>query len=194
LSKLTHADIRLKVIEEIRKAIKKSVLDIKRISELSSSEIEELNHYNNIVESGIDIPLIIKNERPLESGGIPDIEIFGGRLIIEVKKHESEFRKGRTQIEDYIKYYPTSQYVIVTNYEKWEVSKVNQRIPLGWAEKEESPVYDIIREMLIEGIKIQLSTENISNMFEFIKSYERQLLSIFFCTYSRYRHNQSLCL
>lgn len=179
MSELSHADIRLNVITKLRRAIIDAVDEIKGVEHLEEDKIEELNFYQNLAEKANDIPLIIKNERQLESGRYPDVEIFGGKLIIEIKKREAEFSEGRIQVADYVKHYPNSQFAIVTNDDKWLVAEIANNELTGWNEPAEIPLKDIIKKLFFEGVKLPLSTENIRIMFESLKVFEADLLETF---------------
>src|SRR3990170_623309 len=117
----THEDIRYKVIQEVRETILRVISHIRNDQPLIYSNLQTLlEEYQEIIEKKEDIPLIIKNERIIKDVGIPDIELFGGKILIEVKVKPSEFSSGFEQLSKYVKFYPNSEYAIMTDYASWE--------------------------------------------------------------------------
>jgi hypothetical protein len=82
---VSHEDIRFKVLRRLRESLLVAVDRILASSLLNPILNSQLKEYKNLIERGDDIPLIIKNEKILTGIGRPDIEVFGGKLIIEVK-------------------------------------------------------------------------------------------------------------
>jgi hypothetical protein len=126
--------------------------------------------------SGEDIPLIIKNERIIKGVGKPDIEVFGGRILIEVKVKLSEFKIGRDQIKRYVKFYPYAEYAVITNHSNWEYYKVEKGKLVGVGQ---TTLDLIIEEVLIKGVQVPLSTENVRNLFNPIVLVEDELHQLF---------------
>jgi hypothetical protein len=114
----SHEDIRHHVVHKLEKAI------LDAIKEIGEEEPElyyklSLEEYKKIIEEEKHIPLIIRNERFLKGIGRVDIEVFGGKIIIEVEVKESDFPKAYKQLEDYISFYPNAEHCIITNDNKW---------------------------------------------------------------------------
>jgi hypothetical protein len=173
----SHEDIRHHVVHKLEKAI------LDAIKEIGEEEPElyyklSLEEYKKIIEEEKHIPLIIRNERFLKGIGRVDIEVFGGKIIIEVEVKESDFPKAYKQLEDYISFYPNAEHCIITNDNKWII--YNHEL------KKEKELIDIIKELkeiikpiIIKGIKIIPSTENIRKLFQSIMLFEEDLLEIF---------------
>jgi hypothetical protein len=114
---VSHEDIRFKVLRRLRESLLIAVDRILASSLLNPILNSQLREYKNLIERGDDIPLIIKNEKILTGIGRPDIEVFGGKLIIEVKVKLNEFKSGIEQLKDYLAVYPYARYVIITNFD-----------------------------------------------------------------------------
>ena len=92
---ISHADVRFKVLSRLRTTILQVIDDIGKTKPQAYKRLQkQLDEFSNIIKSGRDIPLIIKNERILKGVGKPDIEVFGGRILIEVKVKLSERKMG----------------------------------------------------------------------------------------------------
>lgn len=176
----SHEDIRYHIIRKLRKAI------LEVIQEIGEKEPElyyklGLEEYRKIIgdEKEEYVPLIIKNERFLKGIGRSDIEVFGGKILIEVEVKDSDFPIAFKQLQNYISFYPDAEYCIITNDNRW--------IIYDHSLKEIKELKDIIKELkeeiikpiLIKGIKIIPSTENIRKLFHSIMLYEDDLLEIF---------------
>jgi hypothetical protein len=174
---ISHEDIRPHVVHKLEKAI------LDAIKEIGEEELElyrelGLEEYKKIIEEEKHIPLIIRNERFLKGIGRVDIEVFGGKIIIEVEVKESDFPKAYNQLKNYISFYPNAEYCIITNDNRWII--YNHEL------KKEKELVDIIKELkeiikpiIIKGIKIIPSTENIRKLFQSIMLFEEDLLEIF---------------
>jgi len=174
---VSHEDIRYKVITKLRKMILQTINYIRESKPQIYSKLQnQLEDYKKLIEQGEDIPLIIKNEKIIDGIGKPDIEIFGGRIIIEVKVKESEFGEGFEQISRYVTSYPCAEYAILTNYSYWEFYRV---VEGKLTKADDMSLLSIIDEILIKGIKIPLSTENVKNIFNPISLLENELHHIF---------------
>ncbi|MDH5597465.1 MAG: N-6 DNA methylase, partial [Candidatus Peregrinibacteria bacterium] len=128
------------------------------------------------IERKEDVPLIIKNEKIIKEVGIPDIEVFGGRILVEVKVKTSEFESGFEQLSKYVRVYPCAEYAVITNNSDWEFYRV-ERGKLVRADK--IGLDYIVEKVLIKGVQVPLSTENIRNMFNPIVLLEEELHLIF---------------
>jgi len=161
---MTHEDIRFKVLKLLRSTI------LRVLDELN------LNEFRDFIENEQDIPLIIKNERILEGIGRPDIEVFGGRIVIEVKVKQTEFSKGFKQLKEYIKFYPNTEFAIITNYDAWTFYKVEKG---NLTRVDGIKLYDVIKHILSSGVKVPLTTENVKNVFGSTVLFEKDLHDIF---------------
>ena len=173
----SHEDIRHHVVHKLEKAI------LDAIKEIGEEEPElyyklGLEEYKKIIEEEKHMPLIIKNERSLKGIGRVDIEVFGGKIIVEVKVKDSEFPEAYNKLKNYISFYPNAEHCIITNDNKWII--YNHEL------KKEKELIDIIKELkeiikpiIIRGIKIIPSTENIRKLFQSIMLFEEDLLEIF---------------
>lgn len=174
---MSHEDIRYKVILKVRESILGAIDHIRTSKPQTYRKLQKhLEEYRKIIDNGEDVPLIIKNEKIIKGVGIPDIEVFGGRILIEVKVKRSEFEDGFEQLGRYITFYPYAKYAVVTNYGKWEFYRAKQgrlveagRITLDY----------ITEDVLIKGVKVPLSTEKVRNMFKPIVLLENELYQIF---------------
>jgi hypothetical protein len=135
-----------------------------------------LEEYREIIEKKEDVPLVIKNEKIIKGVGKPDVEVFGGRILIEVKVRLSEFSSGFEQLSKYVKFYPCAEYAIITNYDSWEFYKIEKG---ALASVHGVNLDVIIEEVLIKGVKVSLSTANVRNMFNPIILLEEELRHIF---------------
>jgi hypothetical protein len=173
----SHEDIRYNVISKVRESILQAIEHI-RVSypEAYLKLQQQLKEYKEIIEKREDIPLIIKNEKIIKGVGKPDVEIFGGKILIEVKVKISEFPQGFEQLSKYVKFYPYAKFAVITNYDKWEFYRVQkaQLVKAGAVN-----LKDIIEDALIEGVKIPLSTESIRKMFNPTALLEEELHQIF---------------
>jgi tRNA G10 N-methylase Trm11 len=175
----SHEDIRYAVISKLRKSILYTINNIRSYNpQVYSNLKDQLDEYEKIIREEEDIPLIIKNEKIIEDVGRPDIEVFGGKLLIEVKVKPQEFQIAKNQLSSYIKSCPYTQYAIVTNDDLWAFYKIEkgELIPIS---QNIEKLNEIIQEILTEGIKIPLSTENVKNMFNPIISFVDELYEIF---------------
>jgi len=174
---LSHEDIRHKVLQKVRGSILKVIESIRSTkSQLYGALQSQLEEYENLIKDEQDIPLIIKNEKIIEDVGRPDVEVFGGKILLEVKVKISEFRSGFDQLSEYARFYPYAEYAILTNYQDWEFYKVEKgvltRVPgidLDYA----------IETVLSKGVKVPLTTENVRNMFSPVVLLEDDLYQIF---------------
>jgi hypothetical protein len=144
--------------------------------EIYSNLRQQLEQYKQIIDSREDVPLIIKNEIIIPEVGIPDIEVFGGRMLIEVKVKASEFGEGFEQLSRYAPFYPYAEYAIITDYSSWEFFRV-QNGKLAKAGKID--LSHMIHDILIKGVKISLTTEKVGNMFHPIVLLKDELHQIF---------------
>ena len=173
---LSHEDIRHNVIRKLRSSILTVINNI-RISmpDVYANLKHQLEEYEKIVSERRDIPLIIKNERIIKKVGKPDIEVFGGKILIEVKVKPSEFKDAFNQLSKYIQFYPHCQYAVITNDEEWEFYRIRNgklmrtAIDLNYA----------IQDVLIKGVQVVLSTENIKNVFNSVILLEDELYYVF---------------
>lgn len=174
---LSHEDIRHKVLQKVRESILKVIESIRSTKSQPYAALQsQLEEYENLIKKEEDIPLIIKNEKIIEEVGRPDVEVFGGKILLEVKVKTSEFRSGFDQLSEYAKFYPYAVYAILTNYQDWEFYKVEKgvltRVPgidLDYA----------IEAVLSKGVKVPLTTENVRNMFSPVVLLEDDLYQIF---------------
>ncbi len=171
----THEDIRFKVLRRLRECLLTAIDRIVAKRLLGPMLDAQLKEYKGLIERGEDIPLIIKNEKILEGIGRPDIEVFGGKLIIEIKVKLNEFQSGVDRLKDYVKVYPYAKYAIITNWENWEFYQIQPEFNLV----QETTFDAILEEILSEGVTIPLSTENVRNMFNPIVLLEQELHQIF---------------
>ncbi len=172
----THEDIRYKVLQRLRESILKSIKEIRDNPEVYEGLSTQLEEYEKLIEGGEDIPVIIRNERIIEGVGRPDIEVFGGRIVIEVKVKTSEFSWGHSRLKDYVQFYPYAEYAIVTNYEEWEFYNITSGILEG---AEDIDLDYITKDVLSKGVKIPLSTENVRNIFTSTILLEGELYEVF---------------
>jgi hypothetical protein len=173
----THEDIRYKVIQELREATLRAITHIRNAKPEVYSKLQpELEEYREIIEKKEDIPLIIKNEKIIKGVGKPDVEVFGGRILIEVKVKPSEFPSGFEQLSKYVKFYPNAEYTIITNYDSWEFYKVEKG---ALASARTINVDYIIEDVLTRGVRVILSTENVRNMFASVVLLKEELQHIF---------------
>jgi predicted RNA methylase len=174
---LSHEDIRHKLLQKIRETILKVIENIRSTKpQLYAALQPQLEEYKNLVEKGEDIPLIIKNEKPIEDVGRPDVEMFGGRILLEIKVKISEFQSGFNQLSEYAKFCPYAEYAILTNYQDWEFYRVENDVL--------KRVFGIdldyvIESVLTKDVKVQLTTENVRNMFSPVAFLENDLYRIF---------------
>ncbi|MGD8506219.1 MAG: N-6 DNA methylase, partial [Candidatus Bathyarchaeota archaeon] len=173
----SHEDIRFKVITDLRESILR-VIDHLRTNrpDMYSKLQPHLEKYKGIIEKREDIPLIIKNEKIIKRVGRPDIEVFGGRILIEVKVKISEFLSGFEQLSRYVKFYPYAEYAVITDYDTWEFYRVEKAALTSAGGMN---LDYIIEEVLIKGVKVSLSTENVRNMFSSVVLLEEELCQIF---------------
>lgn len=174
---MSHEDIRYRVISKLRESIIQAINNIRTSKPQIYSKLgRQLEEYKQLIERKEDVPLIIKNEKIIKDVGRPDIEVFGGRLLIEVKVKESEFGSGFEQLKRYVMFYPYTEYAITTNYGVWEFYEVE----IGKLTKtEKASLESIIEEILIKGVKVPLSTAEVRNMFKPIILLEDELHYIF---------------
>ena len=173
---ISHADVRFKVLSRLRTTILQVIDDIRKTKPQAYKRLQKhLDEFSNIIKSGRDIPLIIKNERILKGVGKPDIEVFGGRILIEVKVKLSEFQSGLKQIERYVKHYAYAEYAIITNFDEWEYYRVDKSklIPV------KTDLNRIVEEVLLKDVRVALSTENVGNLFAPVRLAEDELHKIF---------------
>ena len=173
---ISHADVRFKVLSRLRTTILQVIDDIRKTKPQAYKRLQkQLDEFSNIIKSGRDIPLIIKNERILKGVGKPDIEVFGGRILIEVKVKLSEFQSGLKQIERYVKHYAYAEYAIITNFDEWEYYRVDKSklIPV------KIDLNRIVEEVLLKDVRVALSTENVGNLFAPVRLAEDELHKIF---------------
>jgi len=173
----SHEDVRYNVISDLRESILRVIDNLRTNRPKVYSKLQpELEEYKGIIEKREDIPLIIKNEKIIKGVGKPDVEVFGGRILIEVKVKISEFPSGFEQLMRYVKFYPYAEYAVITNYDKWEFYRVEKGT---LASAGAINLDDIIEELLIQGVKIPLSTENVRNIFSPTILLEDELRQIF---------------
>jgi len=174
---ISHEDVRYNVLNKLRKSILDGIDYIRKNDpQLYFKMSKELEEYRKIIDKGQLIPLVVKNERFIKGIGKPDIEVFGGKIIIEVKVKPSEFAEGYSKLCDYIQFYPYAEFAIITNYQDWEFYRVeNGKLkPSGTLDLDY-----IVRTVMIRGIKLPLSTENVKNMFKPLILLESELHKIF---------------
>lgn len=173
----SHEDIRYKVISDLRTSILSAIGHIRNSKPQVYTRLKgQLTEYLNLINRKEDVPLIIKNEKIIEGVGRPDIEVFGGRILIEVKVNTSEFEDGFEQLSRYVKFCPYAEYALLTNYDEWEYYRVKKgRLK---SSKIESLV-KMIEETILQGIQIGLSTENVKNLFNPMTLFEKELSILF---------------
>lgn len=174
---LSHEDIRHKLLQKVRESILKVIESIRSTkSQLYAGLQPQLEEYKNLIEKEEDIPLIIKNEKVIEAVGRPDVEVFGGKILIEVKVKISEFRSGFDKLSEYAKFYPCAEYAILTNYQDWEFYRIEKgvltRVPRLDLDR-------VIEAVLSKGVKVLLTTENVRNMFSPLVLLEDDLYQVF---------------
>jgi|Deesub1362B_J571_1020462.scaffolds.fasta_scaffold00003_586 hypothetical protein len=174
----THEDIRIKVIAKIRRELLKTIRELLNNSFLNSELQQQLEEYERIISAERDIPLIVKNEKRIEDVGIPDIELFGGRIIVEIKVMLREFTKGKIQLQSYIKASPLTKYAILTNNKNWEIYKIDNG-KLKIISRDSNRIRYILRDIILQGIKLELSTKNVRNLFSSLITLENELYVIF---------------
>ena len=173
----SHEDVRYNVISDLRESILRVIDHLRTNRPGVYSKLQpQLEEYKEIIEKREDIPLIIKNEKIIKGVGKPDVEVFGGRILIEVKVKPSEFPSGFEQLSRYVKFYPYAEYAVITNYDKWEFYKVEKG---ALARAGTINLDEIIEEVFIKGVKVSLSTENVRNMFSPVVLLEDELRQIF---------------
>ena len=173
MSGLSHEDVRSLVIQTIREKILKVIKEVLIDPHYEEGLKEELKLYEQLIREAKDIPLIIKNEKKEESGR-PDIELFGGRIVIEVKVNISEFKEGEAQLESYVNVCPLALYAILTNSREWIFYKAkNGKLEL--LTKNIEYLIQILKEVITCGIRLPLSAENAKNMFSSIVAVEEEL-------------------
>lgn len=157
---MSHEDVRFQIIDKIRDILLK-------ISEELAKRI-----------TSKDFLFIIKNETA-KAHGRPDIEIYGGKAIIEIKRKIAEFEQAEEQIKKYIADYPLAEYAIISNYASWKIFKIKNGVLelLFSGEKPDSLLESIFRE--ITAKKIPLSTINVLNLFKPCKLLSKDILYIF---------------
>jgi len=172
-----HEDIRYKVIQELRDTTLRVINNIRTTKPQVYSMLQPLlEEYREIIEKKEDVPLVIKNEKIIKGVGKPDVEVFGGRILIEVKVRLSEFSSGFEQLSKYVKFYPCAEYAIITNYDSWEFYKIEKG---ALASVHGVNLDVIIEEVLIKGVKVSLSPANVRNVFNPIILLEEELRYIF---------------
>jgi hypothetical protein len=173
----THEDIRFKVIQELKESVLRSIHRIRNAKpQVYSDNQSQFEEYQKIIEEKKIIPLIIKNERIIKDVGKPDVEVFGGRILIEVKVKRSEFSGGFGQLSRYVEFYPYAEYAVITNHRDWEFYKVEKGT---LADAHGTDLDYIIEDVLCKGVKVQLSTENVRNMFNPLILLEDEFRHIF---------------
>lgn len=174
---VSHEDIRHRLLRKVRESILKAIDHIRSTKPQLYAVLQyQLEEYRNLIEKEEDIPLIIKNEKIIEGIGRPDVEVFGGRILIEVKVKLSEFRSGFDKLSEYVKFYPYAEYAVITNYQDWEFYQVEK----GALSIVSGIDLDYVMEnVLIKGVKVSLSTENVRNMFSPVVLLEDELYQIF---------------
>jgi hypothetical protein len=173
-----HEDIRYKVIRRLRGSILRAVDDIRTSQPRVYLKLcPSLEEYQRLVKRGEDVPLIIKNEKIIRGVGRPDIEVFGGKLLVEIKVKPSEFPAGLKQLSNYIRFYPCARYAVITNFEEWRYYRVAEgKLEL---ERLDLELEGIIKTLLLEGIKIPLSTEEVRNLFSPVSLSLKEFYKIF---------------
>lgn len=173
----SHEDIRFKVLKKLRESILQAIAHIRANNpQLYTSMQSLLEEYERLVNAGNDIPLIIKNEKIIEGIGRPDVEVFGGRFLIEVKVKESEFQDGFIKLSEYIKFYPYAEYGIITNYDIWNYYKIEKG---ALTSAHAMNLCGVIEAVFAKGVKVPLSTENVRSMFNPIILLEDELSQVF---------------
>ncbi|MEM2294510.1 MAG: N-6 DNA methylase [Nitrososphaerota archaeon] len=140
-----------------------------------------MEEYKKMIEEGGSIPLLVKNERFLRDIGRVDIELFGGKILVEVKVREGEFQSAFQKLKNYLSSYPNAEYCIVTNDKKWILYTIVDR-DLKEAGELKNVIEELkekIKEILIKGVKIVPSTENIGRLFQPVMLFEDDLLDAF---------------
>ncbi|MEM4521628.1 MAG: N-6 DNA methylase [Nitrososphaeria archaeon] len=176
----SHDDIRHLVIRKLEEVILDAIKEIGKEIPERYHELG-LDEYRKMIEKGEDVPLIIKNEKFLKGIGRVDIELFGGRILVEVKVKDSEFPDALKQLKDYLPSYPNVGYCIVTNERRWVLYEVvNHNL------REIKELKDVIEELklivksiLVKGVRIIPSTENVGKLFQPIMLFEDDLLDAF---------------
>ena len=173
---VSHEDIRYKVLNKLKDSILKAIDFIRKNEpQLYSKMSHELKEYEKIIKEDQLIPLIIKNERIIKGIGRPDIEVFGGKIIIEVKVKPSEFAEGYKKLEGYIQFYPYAQFAVITNYQDWEFYRVEK----GKLKPSHTLDLDrIVKLVMMQGVTLPLSTENVSQIFNPILLCEKELQTV----------------
>jgi len=174
---ISHEDVRYNVLNKLKKSILDGIDYIRKNEpQLYSKMSKELEEYQEIINKGQLIPLIVRNERIIKGIGKPDIEVFGGKILIELKVKLSEFADGFNKLSKYVQFYPYAEFAIITNFQNWEF----YRIEKGILKPSRTLDLDyIIRTVMMKGVKVSLSTENVKNMFKPIIVLEPELQQIF---------------
>ena len=167
----SHSEVMTLVLNELVKLTKEA------IEELGDPKLEE---YRRRIERGEYFPLIVRMDPRLEEGLRPDIELFGGRIIVEVKTSAAQFGEGEQQLKDYVRFYPQARFAILTDYYSWRIYEViNGQLRRRWGAEGLSDVKSIIETVLAEGISVVPSPENIKALFSPVQAFEEELHDIF---------------
>ena len=167
----THPEVLSLVLDELMRLIKEA------IDELGDPRLEE---FRQRIERGEPFPILVRMDPRIEEGLRPDIELFGGRIIVEVKTSAAQFRKAEEQVGNYVRYYPEARFAIITDHRLWRLYDVingQLRWPYRLASRDE--LKSAIKRTMAEGITVIPSPENIRSLFSPVQAFERELHDVF---------------
>ena len=167
----THSEVLTLVLDELVRLI------VEAIDELGDPRLEE---FRRRIERGELFPLIVRMDPRIEEGLRPDIELFGGRIIIEVKTSAAQFRNAERQVSDYVRYYPRARFAMITDHQSWRLYDVVDG-RLRWPHKplSKDELKSVIKKVLAEGITVIPSPENIRSLFGSVQAFEAELRDVF---------------
>jgi len=130
MSKYTHDEIVIAVDEVLITIITQIVEEMLKSQDLSENLLfyNKIKLLNEFLQKGQKESIRRVNRPPVKGGERPDLELFGGLIVIEVESSEETLEHGEKQLQNYIeKYYSDiAIYGIVTTGLTWRIYRVHK--------------------------------------------------------------------
>jgi len=130
----------------------------------------------SLIDGGKQEHLIFVNHRRIDEN-IPDIEVLGGFMLVEVKSKSAEFEAARRKLEnDYCPCYANVKYALVTDGRYYIIYKVEGgRLAKSWRGSPEG-IRNKIVEIFTEGLSVYCGLSPTSDkIYEVFSSLEADL-------------------